>query len=88
MFGITISWWTIGGLLLAGVGCFVAFFLLRGLRGGIIRVPDGIAPDVFYRKWRATSLKARMTRGFIFTLFLSIGVILSGCGVAIWGMSK
>lgn len=87
-FGIDLTSWIswpliCGGVVaLGGIGVLIVFVgALNGTK--IIRVPDGVAPDEHYRRWKASAWTRRVSRGAWFLLFLALGLVLGGCGVSI-----
>lgn len=91
-FGIKLdfNWWLVGGG--AGVlalGAILLFIMLKALAGTrFMRVPDGEAPDVFYRRWRNQRLSRRISRGAVLLGMLAVGLLMGGCATIAYGVIR
>lgn len=62
------------------------FLVAKGITGGrMLRVPDGMPVDKYYRQWKRAALSKRIGRGVIFIAFLAAGLMLGGCTAVIIG---
>jgi hypothetical protein len=76
------------GFIIAALGMGLLFLLAKGLSGGrMLRVPDGEAPDHYYRQWKAGALGKKISRGMVFVGFAAVAMMLGGLGVMLlsWG---
>lgn len=91
-FGIKLdfNWWLVGGgAVLAIIGVLALWIVIQSLAGTrFMRVPDGIAPDVYYRQWRNQRLGRRISRGVILLSMVAVGVLVGGCLVIAWGVFR
>lgn len=72
------TWTSIGLLLLGFVALAIAAKAISGPR--ILRVPDGVPPDDYYRQWRDSRLSRRLGRAWLFIVFFGVAMLLGGCG--------
>ena len=71
------------------VGALLLFVMLKALAGTrFMRVPDGEAPDVFYRRWRNQRLGRRISRGVVLLSMLAVGLLLGGCATIAYGVIR
>lgn len=76
----------IGGII-AALGMGLLFIIAKSLGGGrMMRVPDGIPPDKYYRDWKAGLLGKKITRGMVFISAAALSMILGGLGVMLLAM--
>lgn len=74
------------GLVIAAIGLVIVAILAKSMSGPrVLRVPDGMPADEFYRSWKAGKIGRRVSRGFLFVTLAGAGMMLGGCGVVIWG---
>lgn len=86
-FEITPLMWI--GFIAAAIGFGLLFLLAKALGGGrMMRVPDGIAPDKYYRDWKAGSLGKKISRGMVFVAIAALAMLIGGCGGIIAGIAS
>lgn len=74
------------GAALMAIAFGLLFLVAKGLGGGrMMRVPDGVPVDKYFRDWKRSALSRRIGRGVIFIAFLAIGLMLGGCGAVVIG---
>jgi hypothetical protein len=62
------------------------FVVAKGIGGGrMLRVPDGVPVDKYFRDWKKSALSKRIGRRVIFVAFLAAGLMLGGCGAVVIG---
>lgn len=77
------------GLIIAAIGMGLLFIVAKALGGGrMLRVPDGVPPDKFYRDWKAGALGKKISRGLVFVAFAAVAMLLGGCGAVLIGIAK
>lgn len=77
------------GFLVAAIGFGLLFLLAKALGGGrMMRVPDGIPPDKFYRDWKAGSLGKKVTRGMVFVALAAVAMLIGGCAGIVAGIAS
>ncbi|MCP4428896.1 MAG: hypothetical protein GY803_30805 [Chloroflexi bacterium] len=76
-------WWGAGAIALAFGLLFVVAKALAG--GRMLRVPDGVPVDRYYRQWKRAALSRRIGRLPIFLACLGVSLFLGGCGAVLVG---
>lgn len=77
--------WTISGAIVGAIALGVILLII--FSPPVLRVPDGIPPDVYYREWKAKRLMQRIGRGPLLIMGVSLGIMLGGCGALFWGIA-
>lgn len=85
----TVSPGLVIGLIIIALGGGLLFIVVKAAGGGrVMRVPDGIPPDKYYRDWRDGRLGKKVSRTMVFIIGAAVAMMLSGCGVIVWGILK
>lgn len=76
------------GFIIAALGLGLLFILAKSIGGGrMLRVPDGVPPDKYFRDWKAGALGKKISRGMVFVAFAAVAMLLGGCGAMLLGMA-
>lgn len=77
------------GFIIAAIGMGLLFIIAKAMGGGrMLRVPDGVPPDKYYRDWKAGALGKKISRGLVFVAFAAVAMLLGGCGAMVIGLAK
>ncbi len=77
------------GFVAAAIGMGLLFIFLKSFSGGrMMRVPDGISPDKYYRDWKAGALGKKISRGMVFTGIAALALLVGGCSGIIAGVAS
>lgn len=74
--GFNLTPGTISGLIIAAVGGFFVFAIIKNAR--LMRVPDGAAPDAHYRRWKKTRPLTRLGKKRVFIIGFAAGLVITG----------
>ncbi len=77
------------GFVAAAIGMGLLFLLSKSFSGGrMMRVPDGVPPDKYYRAWKAGAFGKKISRGMVFVGLAALALLVGGCGGIIAGIAS